>query len=242
MENDTRNRLVGLNHLLIDLFGPEVLISTILSYYGYTKDQVDKIRKEHLDAYLLGVSRNIYSYIRNVQSKEGAELIRFWYYLDGKAPDQNSSNIPGHKPTNENFNKHKTIVLKLKDKKHLDSISDILSYSAKPILAKSNSPEVTAAIKEYRLGLIKKSAEKLKRKRAHKKPQAAKRSKKKTPRRSVRRPPNCMTEAEKKRQSRLSKNYSPKQMAPVLIDKPIEPRRIMFNPWLGSERKRSNWW
>jgi len=232
MNEEAKIRLCGLNNLLLDLFGKDILISEILKESGLTEYQVERIRIAYLNEYLKRVNQNIYYLVRGVLSERYGKILKFCYYFDGKEPKSNKSLEENYKnKLNRIYQLQAESITRLKKIVRLPLFKNILITAAKDVLKNEKNYGQNYIQKKKRRNLIKKSAQKIQNKQ----------------RNSYVLPPRPPTALSEERKAEiLKKLYSKKnQRVPARVIEHHEPdggRRLMHNPWQGHKRYKSNWW
>jgi hypothetical protein len=232
MDAETRNRLLGLNSLLADLFQKRVLISGILKKSGFTKSQVEKIRAKHLDIFLRNVCQNLYHYINKLLPERYAKAIKYCYYLDGQKPNNIKGIDKQSKIARRRISQLQSeAISSLKDKDRMKTFNRIFATAAKDALRKKAvlKPEKPKPEPERELSL-----RDMKRKYGLRKKKAVDESYD-----LPERPPHLLSEAQK---AKLLKRAYKKKRVPARVFEKDKPQRKMFNPWLGEDRYKSNWW
>lgn len=245
MDNKTRNRLWGLNQFLSDLYEEDFLVSRVLLDSGFEKETIEDIRTKHLDEYIYTVSNKIIECITIKWSKKLAEIIEFFYCLDGEWPRQNQNTdndfevSKGYLPRQ----RHQAIIW-LRKPNRRQIIWDIFISSANRLLI-DNNPDFSKQMKgDYRLILIKQSAERMKNRARNSHKESLERRKIRT-RRSYKPYKNKERIAWERRQDQLLNKALKKSRdsvpARIIISKGPRDRK-MYNPWVGPDRDIRNWW
>jgi len=227
MKDETRNRLLGLNSLLSDLFGEDMLISQVLGESGLNDNQIERIRAIHLNEYLEKVTQNIFYLVAGALSERYAKIIRFCYYFDGKNPKINQ-NVESEyrKKLHRIYQLQDEAITSLRKMIRLQFFKSIFVDSAEDILKNESQYFLERRQMEKRRNVIKNSSQKIKI--ANKKHYI-----------STKRPPTALSEERKKS---ILRKLNRKQSVPSRVIEQHKPERKMFNPWLGSDRYSSNWW
>ena len=156
MDDVTKNRLLGLNNLLLDLFRREIFISHILKESGFNENQITAIRSKHLNEYLRIVVNKIYYNISTKYPERYAKIIKLCYYFDGKQADSNHTAENIKLLERQIYKLQFEAIKSLNTKYWLDLFKWILISSARQILKNSGTPLVINA----RVGPLKNSGSK----------------------------------------------------------------------------------
>lgn len=222
MDKETKTRLRGLRDFLSDLFKCDISISGILIDYGFDQAQVDEIRTEHINQFAAQVSYQIYVCVAEKWSIEFAEVIEFWYCLDGrisKEEQKDKNSLNGFDAYLSQL--HDNILQSLSKPVKREFIFDIIVSSAQDILLSDRSNLLKQVKKEYSKGLIKQSVERVKNQEST---------------------PHAVEKVKEQESKPHKSKKSDGDRVPSRVIVNHQPTRVMVNPWLGLSRHKSNWW
>jgi len=88
---ETQTRLQSINRFLEDIYGHPRRLSDILREAGMGEDEITRLRRDHLDAYLTGLSQRWCSWMAEILPSRRGDIIRR-YSLNGR-PQQTLADL-----------------------------------------------------------------------------------------------------------------------------------------------------
>jgi DNA-directed RNA polymerase sigma subunit (sigma70/sigma32) len=80
---ETRKRLDGINRLLEDVFKEPRLLSDMLRDAGLSEEEIARLRRDHLDAYVAGLLRRWRSWMAEILPSRRDDIVVRRYGLNG---------------------------------------------------------------------------------------------------------------------------------------------------------------